>query len=195
MSFKIALEPTFFHSCEREFCSPLKLRISNTYKWWRWAGLKRQPQGWSIWVHITALPLTACPASGRWRCPPQTQLTARDEGDKGRTLRTNICSVCKTHQPIQAHSRYPVYLQYFLYFYILATCLDLSHSPELERSPQSASVCELNIACRISKQRMLQPSSHRITTSQMVSPERTQDGTGSPPSSSQPLQSPLSEAP
>ena len=33
-----------------------------------------------------------------------------------------------------------------------------------------------NIACHISKQRVLQPSSHHITASLMVSPEGTQDG-------------------
>ena len=32
--------------------------------------------------------------------------------------------------------------------------------------------------CRISKQKMLQPSSHHITTTPPVNPEGTQDGTG-----------------
>ena len=35
--------------------------------------------------------------------------------------------------------------------------------------------------CHIGKQRMLQPSSHRITAALMVSPEGTQDGGKMPP--------------
>ena len=37
-----------------------------------------------------------------------------------------------------------------------------------------------NVACHISKQRLLQPSSYHMTAAPMLSPEETQDGNRTP---------------